>query len=148
MQIDLYRTTSPNNKLYKDLTDKMSFKNCQFISANDRKTPSIRIVSALDLTVYNYAYIDLYSRYYFCDVTNIATGVYLLTCRFDVLSTCASQVANLNCTIKRSANFGSPYMYDELYKTQAYKKYVTKEFPNGCNDNCFILMTVGNKTIL
>lgn len=153
MIVKLYKCNAPVNKRVKstsgdnpELTDEIKITDAQFITENNKKNPSFRVVSASDLTPYNYAVLPVYSRQYFATVTNIAVGVYLVECRFDVLSSVADQLATLACTVNRSASDGSPYLYDDLYKCQNYKLYATKEFPNGLTDSSYILMTVGTNT--
>lgn len=142
--ISLYNVSDDNEKINKTLGTPVTFENCSIKDQTDVTRPVVRLQTSSNLSHYNYLYIDRYSRYYYIDrIETTPTGMWILHCRCDVLKTYASQILDLDGTITRSENLWNMYLNDPEYKAYAYRKIVTKKFPNAIDGDCFILMTVG-----
>ena len=147
MQITLYRNTEAKNKVSKILDEltALTISNATMIQEEDLMHPVIRVQTSTDLKKYNYAHIDYFGRYYFMNVECINPNLYNLYLTTDVLKSAESSIKGMTCTVIRSASNPDAYMVDGSYKTKAYKKTVTRAFPNAMTDDTIILMTVGNK---
>ena len=142
--IKLYNIDDDNEKIQKSLGTATEFSNCTIKETTDVTRPVVRIQTSTNLSHFNYMYIDRYSRYYYIErIETTPTGMWVLHTRCDVLKTYASQILALDGTITRSETLWNTYLNDPQYKALAYRKIVTKKFPNAVSDDTFILMTVG-----
>lgn len=145
----MYNTASEKNKVDKALTlvkEISTFKikdNCSIIRP-------VLIVSknAVTLTngaLFNYAYIDVYNRYYFVtDIKTVANGMVEISCAVDVLMSFNTAIKNLDCIIERQEKVYNAYLTDGLFTAYNYSRVQTKEFPSGFTaETKFVLATVG-----
>jgi len=141
--VTLYNTSSDNEKISKSLGTGSEFT-CVMKEQTDAFKPSFRIASSSNLSGYNYAYIPHYGRYYFIEsVEATPNGYWVISCRCDVLMSFASSILALSGTVTRSETLWNAYLNDPEYKALAYRKCVTKAFPNEINDDHIILITIG-----
>lgn len=141
--VTLYNTSSDNEKINKSLGTGTAF-DIVLKEQTDAFRPSFRIASSSNLSGYNYAYIPHYGRYYFIEsVEATPNGYWVITCRCDVLMSFKDAILALSGTVTRSETLWNAYLNDPEYKALAYRKCVTKAFPNEINDDNFILITVG-----
>lgn len=144
MLIELYKTSDDVNVVKKYLTNEISFENVTFHNEKGVTSGSLTLKSNIDLSSYNYMYIPKFNRYYFITVTLGTTNLYEISYKVDVLKSFYDNIKGLKCTIKRNEFAKNGYVIDERYTALAYKKVVTKTFPNGLNNDSIILLTVGN----
>lgn len=108
-------------------------------------SPSFVIATDADLTQYNYAYIEAYSRYYFItDITSVREGLWRISLRCDVLMTYADEILQQTAIISRQENLFNTYLPDTM-ATYANSDVVTKAFPNRFNSDeySYVLVTAG-----
>lgn len=75
----------------------------------------IIILTTVDATQYNYAYIDAVNRYYFIDkIENIRNGVYKLFLSVDVLKTYELSIKSLSAEIVESENPNEDFLNCEM----------------------------------
>ena len=116
MIVNLYRISDPDNKLDKTLPSTAGnylqiTADYGFEGDQDTGTPSIIIESATE-PLYNYAYIDSFSRYYFVTSRRWISGQnWRLTLRVDVLKTYMTAIKNLSGTFIYSGS-GEATRYD------------------------------------
>lgn len=116
MIVNLYRISDPDNKLDKTLPSTAGnylqiTADYGFEGDQDTGTPSIIIESATE-PLYNYAYIDSFSRYYFVTSRRWISGQnWRLTLRVDVLKTYMTVIKNLSGTFIYSGS-GESTRYD------------------------------------
>lgn len=99
----------------------------------------------------NYAYIYLFSRYYYItDITSVRTGLWRIKMHTDVLKTFSEGILGSPAIIKKSSNsdFYNLYINDPEYKCQQNDLIITKEFPSGFNLEAsrFVLTLFGDRT--
>ncbi len=141
--VTLYNTSSDNEKINKSLGTGTGF-DIIMKEQTDAFRPSFRIASSSNLSGYNYAYIPRYGRYYFIEsVEATPNGYWVFTCRCDVLMSFKTAILALQGTITRSESIFNAYLNDPEYKALAYRKCVTKAFPEEIASDHFILVTVG-----
>lgn len=116
---------------------------CVLKDATEVLNPAFTIATSDNLSNYNYAYIADFGRYYYIHPTAALNGLWSFTSHVDVLMSKKDQFLNLSGTLVRSENVYNGYLIDPEFKAVAYKKIVTKQFPNAMTNDCFILMTVG-----
>lgn len=144
MNIKLYNTVSPSNKLNKtlnlvaDITGESNISidehNCVFILSKGH---------LIGVQGSNYMYCTDTNKYYYIENYEVINQTVRIQCKVDVLMTYKTQILNNTCTISRNENIANAYMYDENYKLLSYKNIVTKKFPVSLNNDTIILMTVG-----
>lgn len=144
MNIKLYNTVSPRNKLNKSLNLVADINGESNISLDDSNC--VFVVSKGHLQGVqgsNYLYCTDTDKYYYIDNYEIINQTVKIYCKIDVLMSYKSEILSNTCTISRNENLANAYMYDENYKLLAYKNIVTKKFPVSLNNDTIILMTVG-----
>lgn len=139
MEIKLYNTNSPNNKIGKTLENETIF-DCHFKHDNncDILKPTI-IIQSENFLNFNYAYIDQFKRYYFIeDITIFPNNIYVVTLSVDVLESWKNDILNSDCDIIKQENFNA-------YYNDNYQNLVTKNSDKYNSDTSNKLET---KTIL
>ena len=132
-ELKLIRTSSPSNKINKDIS------NAVYGRAINLKTLPKDInnleIDVFDytisqLTLVNYAYIQTLNLYYFVKIlpTNIGNKHNILHLELDPLMTYKDQILNLDCIIKRNTNKYNLYVEDEELQTLKKTQIQTKAF--------------------
>lgn len=132
LTLRLYNTSSPSNKINKDLTLKggllINLKNRpkDFNELDIDYTGNTGSV-ALD---FNYAHLVEYNLYFFAKLlpSNIGNNHNILHLEIDPLMTYKSQILNLDCIIKRNTNKYNLYVEDEELQTLKKTQIQTKAF--------------------
>lgn len=148
MQIELMVNQSEINSLYK--LHKANSVVFEFVF-KDRSSlfdPVIILETEDDISIYNYAYISEWERYYFIDPKNvevIGENRYQIMLSCDSLTTFADQIIGVPCIIDRTENYGgSRYIPSEAFVANCKHKTDILQFPSGLLANGeFILITAG-----
>lgn len=118
MEIKLYHTSSPVNKIGKTFTDETIFE-CKFKkdSTCDILKPILYIHSE-NYIDFNYAYIEQFHRYYFVDnVVIYPNNIYQISLNVDVLETYKESILKNTVHVTRKEN-SNPYEYNTNSITQ------------------------------
>lgn len=119
MNITLYKTSSPPNKLDKALNSAISMTGTLRDETNVM-TPSI-IVNAGNISDYNYCVIsDFHRSYFITSIDSVRNGVWRINLKCDVLTTYKSEIRQLNAIISKQEkdNKNTNKMYnDGTYKS-------------------------------
>lgn len=146
MQLYLYKTKDDNNKVNKTLTDSISISDIQKDSY-DTQNPTITVQTSADITLYNYARIVDFGRYYFVtSVNRINETLYELSLAVDVLMTYKEQIRNLRAIIDKTKSeaFSDKYIDDGSYIAENRSYIISRSFPTGfSNTPQYILITAG-----
>lgn len=110
--ITLYQVTDENEKVDKTLGGTPVVLQGAFVEDTDILNPTVEIESQVDLTQYNYAYINTTHRYYYMHVVLIPTNRFRLVMNIDVLKSYASGIGN--CYGILSSTEDSNYYDDDL----------------------------------
>lgn len=145
MNIKLYNTTSPKIKVNKTLN----------LVADITGEPH-DLVSEIEMSVRlsighlqgvqgsNYAYIASTGKYYFISPNyQIDNQSVIVNLKEDVLMSLKTELLTQTCTISKNEFLADSYLYDENYKIDGYSNIVTKEFPQGFENESMVLLTVG-----
>lgn len=144
MNIKLYNTTSPRNKLNKTLNLVADITGESNEKIGDHDT--IFIVSKghlIGVQGSNYLLSGISGKYYYIEDYEIENQCVKIICKEDVLMSYKTQILANTCTISRNANLSNAYLLDNGYQLLAYENIVTKTFPKGLTDEAVILLTVG-----
>ena len=148
MEIRLYHTTSPDNRM----TKYIDYQNTMQGSLRDVSNvvnPTVLIEGdvATIADYYNYAYIPEFNRYYFIRETqSFRNNLVMLSLSVDVLYSFKNEILNNTAIIDKAqqSDFSNIYYDDGSFVTDARDFYTVKTFSNGFNDNGeFILITAG-----
>ena len=149
MNINLYKTTSENNVVYKSLSNSISLPDCYLKENTSVISPVIFIQTTLDLTSYNYAYISSFGNryYYITDITFLQGNNVQFDCKVDVLMSFQKSIYNSTQYVERqedSANYNL-YIPDENFNFMANDNLEIHSIgtPIIQNNTNFILTTVG-----
>lgn len=145
MDIRLYYTNSPNNKIGKNLYSETSYTGSLRDISKILK-PEI-LIETSSLNGFNYAYIPQFNRYYFIrDIESYRTGLWLVKLEVDVLESFKTAILDLNCIIEATEEYGAnDYLSDsESWVTTVKAKTDILNFSNGLLDEGeYILITAG-----
>lgn len=111
----LYQMTQEKNRIKKNVSGGVKFEGT-LRADSDIVNPSIMVeASANTVCGYNYAYIPDFKRYYFINNTNAyRTGLSIISCTVDVLTSFQTTILNSNCIISRSSRSGDTEVYFDL----------------------------------
>lgn len=142
--ISLFKTSSENNRVVKDLTDEKQLSG-ELRNQTSVLNPSIRIESAENIAGYNYCYIPEFGRYYYIvDITSVRTQVWEVSMRCDVLMSYSAQIKALRPIIERKEVGQSGGLVDNDLPININKKVQKFYFPNGfTKDIQYVLTTSG-----
>lgn len=71
-------------------------------------------------TAFNYCYIPSFNRYYYISDITFDSGLWLVTCRIDVLATYKTEIGNTSMYVLRSSERSNGEIVDTLFPTTAY----------------------------
>ena len=133
--IRLYNTSSPSNKINKELENivkaTIDFKN----RPKDLNNLDIDLsnYTTLQAIKFNYAYIPSLNLYYFVKIvpSNIGNAHNILHLELDPLMTYKSQILSLNVITKRNTNNYNVYLNDENQKITEQTKQFYHTFKGG-----------------
>lgn len=155
MNVILYKNSSPNNKVEKNLSEARTIENVRFLDDNNLSVASP--VMLLNLTndietimSYNYVYIPKLKRYYY--IRNISTqgGLINIECGVDGLMSFKDDIYRRSqqkqYIIRQETKYKEPYLQDNLLPIRSDHGYLYKTFGKNVDDKgCshIILETTG-----
>lgn len=126
MEIKLYNTKSPTNKIGKNLENETVFE-CRFKNNGncDIINPTILIQNE-NFINFNYAYIDNFKRYYFVnDIVIFPNNIFMLSLNVDVLESYKNSILKNKVHITQKENSN---MYGADIKTTEKTETIIKNF--------------------
>ena len=144
MNLRLCVNNSEKNKINKSLTAGVTLSGTLRNESNV-VNPSI-IINIDNPTIYNYAYIEDFKRYYFItDYISLRTGIWQINLKSDVLMSFKDSILNSRALIQNTQLVGkSDYLNGSNWVAEVKDKTEIKTFPNGLLDTGeFILITAG-----
>lgn len=155
LTVTLYNTADDKRILTKTLTGGLQYTG-NIRGTIDLHNPVIDIEATITADI-NYCSVVVpiddipdhnQTRYYFCTVENIRTGLSRIYCELDVLQTFNADIKNCVVCCKRTYVSQTPYINDSLAPIEQ-RKVIAYQEPVSGNDNLcahggnFILITVG-----
>lgn len=153
MEIRLYHTTSPDNRMTKYLTN-ASIMQGTLRDVSDVINPVILIERDIAqlVDVYNYAYIPEFNRYYFIrEMQSYRNNFVVMSLAVDVLFSFKDEILDNVAIVDKAQQeeFSNIYYDDGSFITEARDFYTIKTFDNGFNDDGeFILITAGGGGVI
>lgn len=144
MNIILYSTNSPKNKVNKTLAQVASItgeSNETIGCINTSFILSSNYISAVKGS--NYLFSGVTNKYYFIENYEIKNQTIKIIAKQDVLMSYKSSILAQTCTISRNEKIANAYLYDNAYQLKTYNIVCTRKFPQGLTNNSIILMTIG-----
>ena len=144
MNIQLCSNTSEKNKLNKTITTGITLSG-SLRNESNVVNPSI-IINIDNPTIYNYAYIPEFNRYYF--ITNyisLRTGMWQINLKSDVLMSFKDSILSSEVLINKTEITGkNNYLSGSNWVNNCKTKTDILNFPNGLlDDGKYILITAG-----
>lgn len=141
MNIKLYKTSSPYNKVTKTLTNEISLDGN--LKDNTPITDiDILITTTTNLSLYNYCYISDFNRYYNIKVEIVRGGLWRVYGHVDVLMSFKTEILNNTAIVERQENNYNLYLSDNIFKVYNKTNVITKNFTNGFDRNGSYILTV------
>lgn len=126
VEIRLFKTISPREKVTKSLTDEKVLSGT-FRDSTDALNPYIEV--GTDPTGYNYAYVPAFERYYFVTgIRYVRHGLWALTLTVDVLMTYSAQILELYGNLEGAEN-EDPYSSSAIYNADVRTDATKTDFP-------------------
>ena len=144
--ISLFKTASENNRVVKTLTDEKQLSG-ELRNQTSVLNPSIRIESADNISIYNYAYIQEFGRYYYItDITSVRINCWIISLRCDVLMSYSDQIKAITGVVVRQESNPNKLLVDRLERLQSNKEIDILYYPDAFSKNLqFILVTAGGQ---
>lgn len=144
VHITLYKNTSPDNQVSKDLSSALAFEGT-FRGECGVLYPVFVIETDSNISEYNYCYIQEFNRYYFIsDMVAETNKLWRVYCSVDVLQTYASQIREHKAIIAKQENVWNLYLNDgDTFKVYQNPKIVQKTFASGFSGAEFVLIVAG-----
>lgn len=150
--ISLYICTDENERINK--TNLSAQKDYPGVFRNEVNvmTPVFQISTTDNLSGYNYAYIDDFSRYYYIkEIKAVRNGLWELSLAVDVLMTYKTSLADVPIIAARAENGFNQMLTDEERGTYQDTRTQTYNFPRSLNANGFkyyLVLTGGSQTLV
>lgn len=101
MNVFLYQTADPNNKVSKSLNSELPLSGV-LRSECSVLNPTIEIETSSNIATFNYAFVQEFNRYYFItDIVAVGNNLWKVSMKCDVLMTYAYDIKGLTANIKR-----------------------------------------------
>jgi len=137
MKLILYKTTDASNVIGKTLTDPLEI-NINLKRSEDQEKPRLLLKNdGNKYTGYNYAYIELFKRYYFVESINNNGKIIELQLETDVLETYKDDILNAKASI--TSYYPDNTVTDVRKRKDVYNSDVTLP-----DDETMILVTTGS----
>lgn len=101
--VTLYHNADEHRVLNKRISDARVF-NVVLKEETSSLSPLIILQSNYDLSTYNYAFIDVTNRYYYCTITLMENGLFVINMEVDVLMSYKDGIKNLIGLVERVEN--------------------------------------------
>lgn len=144
MEISLGTNNSEKNKIGKSVVWGMTVSGT--LKDETSVTDPAVIMEVKNPTLYNYAYIPEFNRYYFIsDMVSVKNRLWRITMHVDVLESFKNQINDLNVILSDSQITGAnEYLSGNVWKTKVKEKTDIISFSSGLNNSGeFILITAG-----
>lgn len=144
MKAILYKTTSDNNVINKELTDPHELE-VFFKDDEDITQPTIKLKINKKYLDYNYCYIEDLKRYYFIDDIRAGRGnTFMLFLNIDVLETYKKELENCRCIVIKSNSINKNYN-GGLLSLEDFTSDIYKSNKKPDLKNAMVLVTMGVK---
>lgn len=148
MRVTLYKNTSENNSVNKDITHVANYDCIVKLDGISLSNPVVVLNYTGQLaTDVNYCYLEEYDRYYFIEEIIPSTGSrIILRLKCDLLYTFRNEILELNCIIDKQEKRSKSNMYlnDGSFVVQSNQNIEILPFSNGFNENgTYILICAG-----
>lgn len=144
MNIALFKTFSEKNKIGKELSGGL-FYSGDLRAAASVTAPQITIESTDNLSLYNYAYIQDFNRYYFInDIVASRTGLWRFDLSIDVLESFKDEILRMPVILANSEEKGaSNYLTGAQWVSKVKDKTDIVTFPTSISGGSFVLICAG-----
>lgn len=145
VKIILYQMTSEKNAFTKTLTSKLTASSAILQEPTSVTDPVLLIDGTLStLFTCNYAYIDVFKRYYFINkMVALTTNLVEITCHVDVLYSFATEIKANTALLRRQSDDWNLYIPDNQMATFNSPSTYTKPFSAGFTGSSYVLSTIG-----
>lgn len=131
VHITFYNNSSDEKEVFKSLTQIGTTQECEIFGDCSIEEPGILVDLDNNLASCNYAYIQEFDRYYFCDSPVIMDGAFMLIrMNVDVLKTFWGSFKGSPCIAERSASNYDRMIPDSEHVLRADKSYEVRKFSN------------------
>ena len=142
-KVDLY-TLSKRDNSTKQPTGTPAEYDCILKDGCSIFTPAIKLDLGLasDPSVYNYAYIPAFGRYYFIEDWFFSDRLWIANMRVDVLATYKTQIGSSSLYVMRAAGANDGDIIDTLYPAKTGCSFASDTKSNPWQASCFVIGVV------
>lgn len=139
----LYVNCSDNSVLDKNITKEIEF-DIMIKQETPLLSPSVIIETEVDLTNYNYCFIDKTKRFYYANITLMDNGLYIIEMEVDPLMSFKEQIKEAPAIVTHCETLKNNYINDYTWVSDVRKTTNIINFPNSFNNEPqFVLITAG-----
>ena len=146
--VELYKSTSPVEKIGKNLTDQITVSDVVLKRDTSILKPVLLTNDARNVFEYNYMYISEFSRYYFIDdIRSINNNMWEISAHVDVLETYKDAILANTAVLRRQEKKFNLYLDDPEFIVYNNYRIQTKRFKgtSGWTKNLhYVLVTNGD----
>ena len=142
-KVDLYTLSKRDNSTKQPTGTPVEY-DCILKDGCSIFTPAIKLDMGLasDPSVYNYAYIPAFGRYYFIEDWFFTDRLWIANMRVDVLATYKTQIGSSSLYVLRAAGAHDGDIIDTLYPAKTGCSYAADTKSNPWQSSCFIVGVV------
>lgn len=142
-KVDLYTLSKRDNSTKRPTGTPVEY-DCILKDGCSIFTPAIKLDMGLasDPSVYNYAYIPAFGRYYFIEDWFFTDRLWIANMRVDVLATYKTQIGNSSLYVMRAAGDHDGSIIDTLYPAKTGCSYASDTKNNPWQSSCFVVGVV------
>ena len=142
-KVDLYTLSKRDNSTKRPTGTPVEY-DCILKDGCSIFTPAIKLDMGLasDPSVYNYAYIPAFGRYYFIEDWFFTDRLWIANMRVDVLATYKTQIGSSSLYVMRAAGDHDGSIIDTLYPAKTGCSYASDTKNNPWQSSCFVVGVV------
>lgn len=142
-KVDLYTLSKRDNSTKRPTGTPVEY-DCILKDGCSIFTPAIKLDMGLvsDPSVYNYAYIPAFGRYYFIEDWFFTDRLWIANMRVDVLATYKTQIGSSSLYVMRAAGDHDGSIIDTLYPAKTGCSYASDTKSNPWQSSCFVVGVV------
>lgn len=145
MEIIFYQNKSDDREVDKTLVTVSTLSACEMKRDCSILNPVFLVSGSVGIFAdVNYCYVADFMRYYYVtDVQTAGNGMTQITCRVDVLMSWKDAILDNQAIIARQENEFNLMLDDSEFRTYSNPIIVTKNFPSGFSNPCYVLTAAG-----
>ena len=145
MNIEFYQNKSDDRVVSKSLDSISTLSSCEIKEDCSILNPVFLVSGSVSsFADVNYCYVPDFLRYYYItDIKTAGNGMTEISCRVDVLMSFSAAFLERDAIVSRNENEFNLMLEDSEFRLYSDPIIVTKNFPRGFSNPCYVLTVAG-----